>query len=65
MTPETHQRVYTYSESEKARREATKAPKRFIDSVVRIRDPQPASLLYDAFVTLQQQLIKQPPVLRL
>jgi len=53
LTPETLQRVYTFSESEKARREASKALKRFIDTVIRMRDPQLASLLYDAFVTIQ------------
>jgi len=53
LTPERLQKVYTFSESEKIRREASKALKRFVDTVVRIRDPQLASLLYDAFATIQ------------
>jgi len=58
LTPETLQRVYTFSESEKARREAAKALKRLIDTVVRVREPQLAALLYDAFTTIQPKPAK-------
>jgi len=55
LTPEALQRVYTFSPSHKHKMEASKALKRFIDTIIRTRDPQLASLLYDAFTTLRPQ----------
>jgi len=52
LTPETLQKVYTFDESDKAKREAIKALKRLIDTVIRAKDPQLASLLYNAFTSM-------------
>ncbi|MCU7787100.1 helix-turn-helix domain-containing protein [Pyrobaculum sp. 3827-6] len=54
LTPESLQSVYTYSDSYKIRRETIIALKRFIDLVVKAREPQIAPILYDA--------VKTPPV---
>jgi len=53
LTPETLQQVYSFSPSLKIRIEAAKALKRFINTVVRLRDPHVASLLYDSFSTIR------------
>jgi integrase len=50
LTPEALQRVYAI-EAPHVRRKTAVALKRFIDTVVRAREPQLASLLYDAFTT--------------
>jgi len=65
LTPESIQKVYTFDNSDKVRREAAKALKRFIDTVVRMRDPQLASLLYDSFVTIRPKpaKVEQMPTL--
>jgi len=55
LTPESIQKVYTFNTSDKIKREAAKALKRLIDTVVRMRDPQVASLLYDSFTTLRSR----------
>jgi len=52
LTPENLQKVYTFDESDKAKREAIKALKRLIDTVIRAKDPQQATLLYDAFTSM-------------
>jgi len=60
LTPETLQQVYSFSPSHKIKIEAAKALKRFINTVVRLRDPQVASLLYDSFTTLRPKPSKIP-----
>jgi integrase len=56
LTPESMQKVYTYTESHKIQRETILALKRFVDLVVKVRDPAAAPILYDA--------VKTPPVKR-
>ncbi|MCC6021123.1 MAG: helix-turn-helix domain-containing protein [Thermoproteaceae archaeon] len=50
ISPDTVQRVYAI-ETPHVRRKTAVALKRFIDTVVRTREPQLAALLYDAFTT--------------
>jgi integrase/lambda repressor-like predicted transcriptional regulator len=50
ISPETVQKIYTI-EAPHARRKTAVALKRFIDTVVKAREPQLAPLLYDAFTT--------------
>ncbi|MCC6021067.1 MAG: tyrosine-type recombinase/integrase [Thermoproteaceae archaeon] len=54
LSPETLQRVYTIERPRVTGKTAV-ALKRFIDTVVRVKDPQLASLLYDSFKTVQSR----------
>jgi Hypothetical protein ST0313 len=54
MSPETLQRVYTIEQPRVMGKTAV-ALKRFIDTVVKVKDPQVAPLLYDAFKTVQSR----------
>ena len=54
LSPETLQRVYTISQPRVMGKTAV-ALKRFIDTVVKVKDPQVAPLLYDAFKTVQSR----------
>jgi len=65
LSPENLQKVYTFDESDKAKREAIKALKRLINTVIRAKDPQLASLLYDAFTSMptKSRKIEKPPTL--
>jgi len=54
LSPETLQRVYTIKQSRVMGKTAV-ALKRFIDIVVKVKDPQVAPLLYDAFKTVQSK----------
>jgi Phage integrase family./Helix-turn-helix. len=54
LTPERLQRVYAlYAETPRKMGKTAVALKRFIDTVVRVKEPQLASLLYDSFTTVQ------------
>jgi integrase/lambda repressor-like predicted transcriptional regulator len=52
LSPETLQRVYTIKQPRVLGKTAV-ALKRFIDTVVKVKDPQIAPLLYDSFKTVQ------------
>jgi integrase len=52
LSPETLQRVYTIKQPRVMGKTAV-ALKRFVDTVVRVKDPQVAPLLYDSFKTVQ------------
>jgi len=52
LSPETLQRVYTIKQPRVMGKTAV-ALKRFIDTVVKVKDPQVAPLLYDSFTTVQ------------
>jgi integrase len=52
LSPETLQRVYTISQPRVMGKTAV-ALKRFIDTVVKVKDPPAAPLLYDSFTTVQ------------
>jgi len=54
LSPETLQRVYTIKQPRVMGKTAV-ALKRFIDTVVKVKDPQVAPLLYDAFKTVQSR----------
>jgi len=54
LSPETLQRVYTIEQPRVMGKTAV-ALKRFIDTVVKVKDPQVAPLLYDAFKTVQSK----------
>ncbi|MFZ8838216.1 MAG: helix-turn-helix domain-containing protein [Pyrobaculum sp.] len=54
LSPETLQRVYTIDQPRVMGKTAV-ALKRFIDTVVKVKDPQVAPLLYDAFKTVQSR----------
>ncbi len=54
LSPETLQRVYTIKQPRVMGKTAV-ALKRFIDTVVKVKDPQIAPLLYDAFKTVQSR----------
>ncbi len=54
LSPETLQRVYTIKQPRVMGKTAV-ALKRFIDTVVKVKDPQIAPLLYDAFKTVQNR----------
>jgi integrase len=54
LSPETLQRVYTIKQLRVMGKTAV-ALKRFIDTVVKVKDPQVAPLLYDAFKTVQSR----------
>jgi len=54
LSPETLQRVYTIKQPRVMGKTAV-ALKRFVDTVVRVRDPQIAPLLYDSFRTVQSR----------
>jgi integrase len=54
LSPETLQRVYTIKQPRVMGKTAV-ALKRFIDTVVKVKDPQVAPLLYDAFKTVQSK----------
>ena len=56
LTPENLQKVYSlYAETPRKMGKTIVALKRFIDTVVRAREPQLASLLYDSFTTVQHR----------
>jgi len=56
LTPESLQRVYAlYAETPRKMGKTIVALKRFIDTAVRAREPQLASLLYDSFTTVQHR----------
>jgi integrase/lambda repressor-like predicted transcriptional regulator len=52
LSPETLQRIYTIKQPRVMGKTAV-ALKRFVDTVVRVKDPQVAPLLYDSFKTVQ------------
>jgi integrase len=54
LSPETLQRVYTIKQPRVMGKTAV-ALKRFIDTVVKVKDPQTAPLLYDSFTTVQSR----------
>ena len=54
LSPETLQRVYTIKQP-RVMGKTTVALKRFIDTVVKVKDPQTAPLLYDSFTTVQSR----------
>jgi integrase len=54
LSPETLQRVYAIEQPRVMGKTAV-ALKRFIDTVVKVKDPQVAPLLYDAFKTVQSR----------
>jgi integrase len=54
LSPETLQRVYAIKQPRVMGKTAV-ALKRFIDTVVKVKDPQVAPLLYDAFKTVQSR----------
>ncbi len=54
LSPETLQRVYTIKQPRVMGKTAV-ALKRFIDTVVKVKDPQIAPLLYDSFTTVQSR----------
>jgi integrase/lambda repressor-like predicted transcriptional regulator len=54
LSPETLQRVYAIKQPRVMGKTAV-ALKRFIDTVVKVKDPQIAPLLYDAFKTVQSR----------
>ena len=54
LSPETLQRVYAIKQPRVMGKTAV-ALKRFIDTVVKVKDPQIAPLLYDAFKTVQSK----------
>jgi integrase len=54
LSPETLQRIYTIKQPRVMGKTAV-ALKRFVDTVVRVRDPQIAPLLYDSFRTVQSR----------
>jgi integrase len=54
LSPETLQRVYTIKQPRVMGKTAV-ALKRFIDTVVKVKDPQVAPLLYDSFKTVQSK----------
>ncbi len=54
LSPETLQRVYTIKQSRVMGKTAV-ALKRFIDTVIKVKDPQIAPLLYDSFKTVQNR----------
>ena len=54
LSPESLQRVYTIRQPRVMGKTAV-ALKRFVDTVVRVKDPQIAPLLYDAFKTVQSK----------
>ncbi|MFZ8808222.1 MAG: integrase [Pyrobaculum sp.] len=54
LSPETLQRVYTIEQPRVMGKTAV-ALKRFIDTVVKVKDPQIAPLLYDSFTTVQSK----------
>ncbi len=54
LSPETLQRVYTIKQPRVMGKTAV-ALKRFIDTVVKVKDPQVAPLLYDSFTTVQSR----------
>jgi tetrahydromethanopterin S-methyltransferase subunit H len=55
LSPETLQRVYTIKQPRVMGKTAV-ALKRFIDTVVKVKDPQMAPLLYDSFKTSRASL---------
>ena len=54
LSPETLQRVYTIKQPRVMGKTAV-ALKRFVDTVVKVKDPQVAPLLYDSFTTVQSK----------
>ena len=54
LSPETLQRVYTIKQPRVMGKTAV-ALKRFVDTVVKVKDPQIAPLLYDSFTTVQSK----------
>ncbi len=54
LSPETLQRVYTIKQFRVMGKTAV-ALKRFIDTVIKVKDPQIAPLLYDSFKTVQNR----------
>ncbi len=54
LSPETLQRVYTIKQPRVMGKTAV-ALKRFVDTVIKVRDPQVAPLLYDSFRTVQSR----------
>jgi integrase/lambda repressor-like predicted transcriptional regulator len=54
LSPETLQRVYTIKQPRVMGKTAV-ALKRFVDTVVRVKDPQIAPLLYDSFKTVRSK----------
>jgi integrase len=54
LSPEALQRVYTIKQPRVMGKTAV-ALKRFIDTVVKVKDPQVAPLLYDSFTTVQSR----------
>jgi len=54
LSPETLQRVYTIKQPRVVGKTAV-ALKRFVDTVVKVKDPQVAPLLYDSFTTVQSK----------
>jgi len=54
LSPETLQRVYTIKQPRVMGKTAV-ALKRFVDTVVKVKDPQVAPLLYDSFKTVQNR----------
>jgi integrase len=54
LSPEALQRVYTIKQPRVMGKTAV-ALKRFIDTVVKVKDPQVAPLLYDSFTTVQNR----------
>jgi Helix-turn-helix. len=56
LTPENLQKVYSlYAETPRKMGKTIEALKKFIDTVVRVREPQTASLLYDSFKTVRRR----------
>ena len=54
LSPEALQRVYTIKQP-RVMGKTIVALKRFVDTVVRVKDPQTAPLLYDSFTTVQSR----------
>jgi transcriptional regulator with XRE-family HTH domain len=59
LTPETLQHAYTYVESRRIKRDTILALKRFINTVVKVKEPQIAPILYDAIKTIQDKPAKR------